>query len=188
VKCASGCTCNRHRKCELDCTCGRHSKSQRKENVKYSALHYRVRIDRGNAKDHTCIDCGEQAAEWSTIRDTDGTDNSHYEPRCVKCHRAYDNQDRIWVGHLHTPETIEKMRESHRNLPPRPEEWKQNNAAANRGQKRSPEVRARMSASQKARFAREKAESSGTYSNDPEDREKRRQARIASWETRKNNG
>lgn len=64
----------------------------------YQAAHLRL----GRAADHRCVDCGEQARNWSYVHgcpDERRDDNhpspycthpDHYEPRCVTCHRAYD--------------------------------------------------------------------------------------------------
>ncbi|MGA1838456.1 hypothetical protein VD659_16175 [Herbiconiux sp. 11R-BC] len=71
----------------------------------YVRMHQRVREANGHATGYRCVDCGEQAQEWSY----DGTDPdevrgvhglhvlpyslklAHYEPRCVKCHRNFDS-------------------------------------------------------------------------------------------------
>jgi hypothetical protein len=73
--------------------------------ITYSGAHMRVRRERGLAGDYTCIDCGQQAAEWSYDgRDPNAligtaqaegkpfsTDPEHYVPRCKPCHLRYDN-------------------------------------------------------------------------------------------------
>jgi hypothetical protein len=67
----------------------------------YQAAHLRVASLYGKASSHQCTDCHGQAAEWSYRHDdpdecVDGTgrsyspDPSHYEPRCVSCHRRFD--------------------------------------------------------------------------------------------------
>jgi hypothetical protein len=71
----------------------------------YSALHKRIRKDKGSATLHTCITCGGQATEWaydhadpaehtSTERGSIGfpysTDLDHYVPMCRPCHRSSD--------------------------------------------------------------------------------------------------
>lgn len=58
--------------------------------VSYNRRHIRVRQARGVARNHKCVDCGEQAHEWSTRHDTDGMSPHDYDPRCRRCHRAYD--------------------------------------------------------------------------------------------------
>lgn len=71
----------------------------------YDGAHRRVVAVRGRAKDHTCIDCGGQAAEWSynnadpeplyaTVAGGFVVAYSliiaNYDPRCRSCHRKFD--------------------------------------------------------------------------------------------------
>ena len=57
----------------------------------YTRYHNKVRRLRGKATEHTCVDCGKQAHEWSSVRDTDGSDpHDHFQPRCYRCHKSYD--------------------------------------------------------------------------------------------------
>lgn len=73
----------------------------------YFGAHARVRSARGQAKLHACIDCNEQASQWSySHADTNekigvidrrtgslapySLDPSYYEPRCVTCHKRFD--------------------------------------------------------------------------------------------------
>ena len=72
--------------------------------VGYRAAHSRVERARGKASSHRCADCPGAAEHWSYDHsDPDevqgpyqGTwksysmDVDRYEPRCVKCHRAFD--------------------------------------------------------------------------------------------------
>lgn len=74
--------------------------------VTYSGMHRRVASRRGPARDHDCINCGNPAQEWAydhqDPKERRGTSNgqevyfsldpAHYEPRCVPCHRAFDNE------------------------------------------------------------------------------------------------
>lgn len=70
------------------------------DNAGYYTAHARVRSRLGPATDHRCIDCGDQAAQWSVNRDAlrlrfeDGMPYSSnpedYEARCVSCHKTYD--------------------------------------------------------------------------------------------------
>ena len=71
----------------------------------YSAMHYRVRKASGRAAEYDCVDCGGEAHEWSYsnsgVEEVEGPsgqgydckyslDVSQYEPRCVPCHRTFD--------------------------------------------------------------------------------------------------
>ena len=75
------------------------------DDVDYAAAHDRVHRARGKAIAYRCIDCGRQAQHWSydhadpdertsTTERTFGIayslDASHYEPRCVSCHKTFD--------------------------------------------------------------------------------------------------
>jgi hypothetical protein len=73
------------------------------DNITYLRAHRRLDRIKGRASIHACIDCGGPAAEWSyDHKDPDqkiGTGLSpyaysvkpeHYQPRCIRCHRAFD--------------------------------------------------------------------------------------------------
>lgn len=87
-------------------TCGNRAVHLRRDDIGYGAAHERVRADRGDASTHSCIDCGTRAAQWSYDH-TDPAEQldvlqgrhqpiaysvhpSHYEPRCVPCHKRFD--------------------------------------------------------------------------------------------------
>jgi hypothetical protein len=79
-----------HVRCKDGCQCGRHRGNVFSE-TDYYAIHNRVAQTLGKASVHVCIDCGDQAKEWSQIHDTDGLNyGKHYVARCVPCHRKYD--------------------------------------------------------------------------------------------------
>lgn len=70
----------------------------------YTSVHKRIRLERGNASEHRCVDCQGQAAEWSyrggapdersgLVRGSVlafSSDIDYYDPRCVRCHRIFD--------------------------------------------------------------------------------------------------
>ena len=70
----------------------------------WAAVHKRIARTRGKATAYTCVDCGDNAREWSYDgADPDeliglaggfmlaySLDPDHYEPRCVPCHRKFD--------------------------------------------------------------------------------------------------
>ena len=72
------------------------------ENITYTAAHLRVQNAKGRAAEHPCIECGRVAKDWSYqgcahesltekgMRFCAHPD--HYEPRCRKCHRAFDRR------------------------------------------------------------------------------------------------
>jgi hypothetical protein len=97
-------------KCLPDCTCGRHSSSGKS----YATLHSDVVKARGKAKDHQCDSCGEQAHDWATIHDTDGTDPFlHYKPLCRECHHQYDGHgEYMHIGRKRSEESKRKMSSS----------------------------------------------------------------------------
>ena len=66
----------------------------------YFAIHQRLKVTRGPARQHTCTECGSRAGHWAydnadpNEREDDGgrysTDLNHYRPMCVSCHRKFD--------------------------------------------------------------------------------------------------
>lgn len=73
------------------------------DNIGISCAHSRVTRARGGpAKQHLCVDCGKQAAQWSydhqdpnerqsnSVKGPYSTDVSHYQARCVPCHKRFD--------------------------------------------------------------------------------------------------
>lgn len=79
------------------------------DDIMYDSAHARVKRRRGGACNYPCIDCGEVAQDWSynrkAKRELYGPSKAHgkayilaysadpddYEPRCRKCHSAFDN-------------------------------------------------------------------------------------------------
>lgn len=55
----------KHVKSARYCSRRRSGLAQRREDISYGGAHRRVYVARGKATDHACVDCGEQAAEWS---------------------------------------------------------------------------------------------------------------------------
>lgn len=85
--------------------CGDTATHRRIDNAGYYAAHDRLRQDQGPASDHACADCGGPAAEWSYNHDDPdervqccrrafgapfSLNPQHYSPRCVACHRVFD--------------------------------------------------------------------------------------------------
>jgi hypothetical protein len=78
------------------------------DQVGYTAAHLRVKNLKGPASNHLCIDCAEQASNWSydhldpnektqtrqgsTLAYSANPD--HYKPRCLSCHRKFDSRRR----------------------------------------------------------------------------------------------
>lgn len=72
--------------------------------VDYVRAHRKVARVRGKADTHACIDCGDQAQEWSfnyenpsplfagERRTPYSHDPSDYDPRCKKCHLKFDRE------------------------------------------------------------------------------------------------
>ena len=71
------------------------------DDVTYVGAHCRVKRLRGSARDHTCIDCGRPAADWSydhadpnekhCAQGPYSPDPDHYDPRCKRCHNRFDH-------------------------------------------------------------------------------------------------
>jgi hypothetical protein len=62
------------------------------DKASYDAIHKRIRRERGRAADRKCIDCGNDADNWSHEHDTDPLDVYNYDPRCISCHCKYDGR------------------------------------------------------------------------------------------------
>lgn len=76
--------------CSKSCASSSQSNGPRTADPVYSTRHSRVLAARGRAAEQECTDCGGRAREWSQRHGTDGTEPSHYDPRCNRCHQVYD--------------------------------------------------------------------------------------------------
>lgn len=72
--------------CPPGCRCGRHSRSPA-----YSTRHGWVRKARGNASEHTCVECRGQARDWAQLHGTTGLSPADYQSMCRRCHFIYDD-------------------------------------------------------------------------------------------------
>lgn len=76
------------------------------DEVEYAGAHSRVRRLRGRASEHACIDCGDQARDWSYVGGCPrerisksfsnrghpySPDPDKYVPRCKLCHNRLDH-------------------------------------------------------------------------------------------------
>lgn len=102
----SGNRCIQHYSQWLYSAEGRQTKKSKaqSDSASYGAAHMRVISAKGQATEHTCVDCPNRAAEWSLKVSADmiteirgnkmggrfSLDVDDYEPRCVPCHRTYD--------------------------------------------------------------------------------------------------
>lgn len=89
-------------------SCGERPTHPRKQTITYAGAHDRVRAVKGPAKNQSCCDCTASAAHWSydhgdtneltevvssrgyTYEVPYSVDPTHYNPRCVRCHRIFD--------------------------------------------------------------------------------------------------
>ena len=60
------------------------------DGYRYYINHTRVSDACGPAWMHQCTDCDLMADHWSSVHGTDGSEDSHFQPRCRWCHYAYD--------------------------------------------------------------------------------------------------
>lgn len=79
-----------------------------RDGTSYSMAHKNLRKLRGPARSHPCIDCGEQARDWSYNGGAPDErmgfvhghkrplaysfDPAYYSPRCLDCHKLYDTR------------------------------------------------------------------------------------------------
>ena len=89
------------------CGCSRRgseSPSWKANDVGYHAIHGRLKIGRGPAKENDCSLCEEQAAHWAYMHDCiderlDATRGpfclhpEHYFALCAMCHKGYDKDE-----------------------------------------------------------------------------------------------
>jgi len=83
--------------------------TRQSERPSYDVWHNRVKKARGPASDHSCVDCGSQAEDWSTGDPSSDDVRVRFQPRCRKCHRRYDGA--IGEGHPRAKLTADKVRE-----------------------------------------------------------------------------
>ena len=85
------------------------------DSASYHTAHRRIFYKRGSTAGHECVDCGEEAAEWSYDHNdphekqglctrgiqvlTYSPDPYHYSPRCRPCHRKFDSSQKE-VSHV----------------------------------------------------------------------------------------
>ena len=55
-------------------------------------LHRRIHRKHGAASKHNCVDCGNQAKDWSLNGDTYTDNVEDYSPRCRRCHVIHDDK------------------------------------------------------------------------------------------------
>lgn len=74
--------------------------------ISYQGAHKRVKLDRGSAQQHDCVDCAGQARDWSYTGNDPGefhefvkgsrlaysVNPNFYEARCKPCHRKHDGK------------------------------------------------------------------------------------------------
>ena len=87
----------------------------------FAGVHKRLGRTRGPASDLACVDCGDDAHEWSydgldpheLMGESNGftlaysLELAHYQPRCTSCHRRFDgagDRPRDSQGRFATPE------------------------------------------------------------------------------------
>ena len=86
-------------------SCGQPHLHHRLSSVTYGAAHDRLKIDKGNVRDQECVDCGDEAKQWSYDHADPNEmlayglspkpiayslNPEHYSARCVPCHKHFD--------------------------------------------------------------------------------------------------
>lgn len=71
------------------------------DDASYWTVHGRLRVVRGHASAHRCVQCGDQGKEWAYTHSDPDVRYSHlgapystnldlYAPMCVPCHKLFD--------------------------------------------------------------------------------------------------
>jgi hypothetical protein len=75
------------------------------DDISYRGAHSRIARNRGKADQYQCVDCDDQAVQWSFNRAAAevvkvspagmpySPNPADYEPRCCRCHLAVDNAE-----------------------------------------------------------------------------------------------
>lgn len=131
------------------------SRRTRDEQREYLRIHKMVRETRGSASEQICITCGQQAYDWSQILGTNGTDPTHYQPQCRKCHFHYDGRiEKLSIAIRkisRRPEARVAAAEKQREVWQRPGVREQMSAALT-GRKMSTETKLKMSEAVSRRY------------------------------------
>jgi hypothetical protein len=98
-----------HRSCSRRCGHELARATRQPPNPSYDVWHNRVKKARGPASGYACADCGEPAADWSTVNPWSNDVQVRFQPRCRKCHRHYDG--RVGEGNPRAKLTSGKVRE-----------------------------------------------------------------------------
>ena len=98
-------------RCPEGCVCGKHKRGKDHRNwteePTRSAIHQR--LNKTPAKDQLCVDCGDQAKDWSRVTGSPGDVIEDYDPRCRSCHTLYD-YDARWGDPEYRANQTEKQR------------------------------------------------------------------------------
>lgn len=106
---------------------GADSPGWRGDDIAYRTAHERLQKLKGPARQHNCIACSERAADWSynyadPNEKTDpktgalySANPDFYEPRCRRCHTAFDQAHRTWPDtggftHAESTKTVRPQR------------------------------------------------------------------------------
>jgi len=77
--------------------------SRPRKSITYRAIHKRLSVDRGRARDFACSRCNALAREWAYLYNGDpelvapdgkrySVNQDCYEPMCSSCHKKWDHQ------------------------------------------------------------------------------------------------
>ena len=83
---------NKIRKAQLGKYIGEKSGMWKGDLAGICAMHHWVIQIKGYANEHKCIDCPNQARDWSNKDHQYKRNVDDYLPRCRKCHQIYDNK------------------------------------------------------------------------------------------------
>ena len=100
-----------HRTCSRACGYELARAARQAVTPSYDVWHKRVTKARGPASRYACVDCGQPAQDWSTVKPSSSDVRGRFQPRCRKCHRRHDGA--AGTGNPRaklTDETVRKLR------------------------------------------------------------------------------
>lgn len=84
-----------HRKKLSESEKGEKNHKWKGDNAGKLAMHSWVERQKGKASTHKCVDCNEQALDWSNVDHSYKRRLKDYSARCRSCHYRYDRKNNL---------------------------------------------------------------------------------------------